>query len=54
MVVVYWSYSYYTSCLEVLTGNIANEGRGEDSVQNPTGEMSQLEQRHEDVDGSKR
>lgn len=44
----------FTGCFLVLTGDIADEGGGEDSVQHQAGEMPQLEQRHEDVDGGER
>lgn len=36
------------------TGDVVNECRGEDTVQHRAGEVSQLEERHEDVDGGER
>lgn len=44
----------FIGCAVVLTGDVADEGRGEDSVQHQAGKMSQLEQRHEDVDSGER
>lgn len=35
----------------VLTCDVADKGRGEDAVQHQAGEVTQLEQRHENVDG---
>lgn len=45
----------FTGCVKFnwleRTGDVADECGGEDSVQHQAGKMSQLEQRHEDVDG---
>lgn len=36
------------------TGDVVDERRGKDAVQHRAGEVSQLEERHEDVDGGER